>query len=96
MEKVIDTLSRLSIHARCGSQGFYGGLFYGFDIFKMAHQCLAAGGADIRDVIQYGVNLAFAAQASVIFDRETMGLVLDSGNQLKTLRILVNADFTFW
>ena len=45
------------------------------------------------NVIQYGVNLAFCrAEASVIFDRETMGLVLDSGDQLKALGALVDGD----
>ena len=66
MKEVIDALSRFTIHARCGRQGLYGRFFYGFDILEMTHQRLAAGGANVGDIVQNGMDLAFAAEAAVV------------------------------
>ena len=88
MKEVIDALSRFGIHARCGRQGLYGRFFYGFDILEITHQRLAAGRANVGNIVQDGMDLAFAAEAAVVFDGKAVGLILDTGDQLKALERL--------
>lgn len=92
MKEVIDALSRFTIHTRCGRQGLYGRFFYGFDILEMTHQRLAAGRANVGDIVQDGMNLAFAAEAAVVFDGKAVGLILDTGDQLEAFGTLVDGN----
>ena len=58
----------------------------------MTHQRLAAGGANVGDIVQDGMDLAFAAEAAVVFDSKAVGLILDTGDQLEAFGTLVDGN----
>ena len=64
---------------------FDGGFFDVCDGVEVSHECFSAGWSDAGDVVKAALYLAFAVEASVVFDGKAVGFVLDAGDQLKAL-----------
>ena len=60
--------------------------------FKTAHKRFSSGCPDSRYIIQNGFHLALTAQRTMIFNRKTMGLILNAGDQFKSFRTAVNGN----
>ena len=92
MEELVYGLRRFLIHPVHFPQLFHRRLPDFLQRLELTHQCLSPGLSDIRDIIQYRVDLLFAAQGTVVLDGKPMRFILDPGDQPEAFGMPVDGN----
>ena len=92
MKEIVYFLSRRQVHGLRSRKLAHGRVPDRLQGAEAAHQSLPSCFPDALDVIQHGMYLGLCAQGSVVFNGKPVSLVLDPGDQMKSLGMRVDGD----